>query len=132
MKDGALLANAGHFDVEVKVADLKKISDCITEVRPGVEECVLKNGHSVFLLGKGRLVNLVNADGHPVEIMDQSFALQLEGAKYILNNHSTMPKNVSPIPYDIDIKLASIKLASMGIKIDSLSQDQKKYMQSWK
>jgi len=132
MKDGALLANAGHFDVEVKVADLKKISDCITEVRPGVEEYVLKNGRSVFLLGKGRLVNLVNADGHPVEIMDQSFALQLEGANFILNNHSTMPKNVSPIPYDIDIKLASIKLASLGIKIDSLTQDQKNYMQSWK
>ncbi|BBE31558.1 adenosylhomocysteinase [Tepiditoga spiralis] len=132
MKDGVILANSGHFDVEVKVADLEKIKVEKKEVRPGVEEYVLPNGKSVFLLGKGRLVNLTNADGHPIEIMDLSFALQLEGAKYIMENYKNMDISIKPIPYDIDKKVASIKLKTIGIEIDTLSEDQKNYLNSWK
>lgn len=131
MKDGAVLSNAGHFDVEVKVKDLEEIAVDKKEVRNGVEEYKLPNGKSVFLLGKGRLVNLVNADGHPTEIMDLSFSLQLEGAKYIKENRGNMKVNVSPVPYEIDKKIAEINLITKGIEIDTLSKEQEEYLNSW-
>jgi adenosylhomocysteinase len=131
MKDGAILSNAGHFDVEVKVADLERIMVSKKEVRKGIEEYVLSNKKSVFLLGKGRLVNLVNADGHPAEIMDLSFALQLEGAKYIKENKDKMSLSVEPVPYEIDNKVALLKLKTSGIIIDELTPEQKEYLGSW-
>jgi len=132
MKDGAVLSNAGHFDVEVKVKDLEEIALSKREVREGVEEYILPNGKKVYLLGKGRLVNLVNADGHPVEIMDLSFSLQLEGAKYIKENHEHMKISVEPVPYEIDQKIARIKLDTIGVTIDELTQEQKDYLNDWK
>ncbi|PNR95374.1 adenosylhomocysteinase [Petrotoga sp. 9PWA.NaAc.5.4] len=132
MKDGAVLANAGHFDVEVSVKDLEEIATSKKEVRNGVEEYKLPNGKSVFLLGRGRLVNLVNGDGHPVEIMDLSFSLQLEGAKYIKENHDKLEVNIAPVPYEVDEKIAKIKLKTIGVEIDTLTQKQKDYLNDWR
>ncbi|PNR94367.1 S-adenosyl-L-homocysteine hydrolase [Petrotoga sp. HWH.PT.55.6.1] len=132
MKDGAILSNSGHFDVEVKVKDLEEIAVEKINVRNGVEEYKLPNGKSVFLLGQGRLVNLVNGDGHPAEIMDLSFSLQLEGAKFIKENHQNMKVNLSPVPYEIDEKIAQIKLKTLGIEIDTLTEEQQDYLNSWK
>lgn len=126
MKDGAILANSGHFDVEISVKDLKEIADSIEEIKPGVEEYKIKN-KSLYLLAKGRLVNLVNGDGHPIEIMDLSFSLQLEAAKYLLENPE-QKINVKPVPDFIDQKIAHMKLKSMGIEIDELSKEQEKYL----
>ncbi|MDK2945404.1 adenosylhomocysteinase [Geotoga petraea] len=126
MKDGAILANSGHFDVEVSVKDMKEIADSIEEIKPGVEEYKI-DGKSLFLLAKGRLVNLVNGDGHPIEIMDLSFSLQLEAAKYLLENPD-QKINVKPVPDFIDNKIARIKLETMGIEIDTLSKEQQKYL----
>lgn len=132
MKDGAVLANAGHFDVEVSVKDLEEIATSKKEVRNGVEEYKLPNGKSVFLLGRGRLVNLVNGDGHPVEIMDLSFSLQLEGAKYIKENHDKLKVDITPVPYEVDEKIAKIKLNTIGVEIDTLTQKQKDYLNDWR
>lgn len=131
MKDGAILSNAGHFDVEVKVKDLEKIKISKTLVREGVEEYKLPNGKSVYLLGKGRLVNLVNADGHPAEIMDLSFSLQLEGAKYLMDNKESLKVELKPVPENIDEKIAKIKLETLNIEIDKLTNEQKKYLTNW-
>ncbi|MGM0641178.1 MAG: adenosylhomocysteinase [Thermotogota bacterium] len=126
MKDGAILANSGHFDVEVSVNDLNNIADSIEEIKPGVEEYKINN-KSVFLLAKGRLVNLVNGDGHPIEIMDLSFSLQLEAAKYFLENKD-IEIDVKPVPDFIDKKIANIKLETMNIEIDKLTPEQKEYL----
>ena len=126
MKDGAILANSGHFDVEVSVNDLNKIAESKEEIKPGVEEYRINN-KSLFLLAKGRLVNLVNGDGHPIEIMDLSFSLQLEAAKYFLETKD-MEINVKPVPDYIDKKIAQIKLETMNIEIDKLSPEQEDYL----
>jgi len=126
MKDGAILANSGHFDVEVSVNDLNKIAESKEEIKPGVEEYRINN-KSLFLLAKGRLVNLVNGDGHPIEIMDLSFSLQLEAAKYFLETKD-MQINVKPVPDYIDKKIAQIKLETMNIEIDKLSPEQEDYL----
>ncbi|NUU99889.1 S-adenosyl-L-homocysteine hydrolase [Marinitoga sp. 1154] len=132
MKDGVVLANAGHFDIEVKVADLERIKVEKTEVRNGVTQYTMPNGNKLYLLGMGRLVNLVNGDGHPVEIMDLSFSLQLEGAKYLKENKGNIEVDVKPVPYEVDIKIAKIKLKTMGIEIDELTPEQIAYLNSWK
>jgi len=132
MKDGVVLANAGHFDIEVKVVDLERINVEKKEVRNGVTQYTMPNGNKLYLLGMGRLVNLVNGDGHPVEIMDLSFSLQLEGAKYLKENKGKLEINVKPVPYEVDLKIAKIKLESMGIKIDELTPEQIAYLNSWK
>ncbi|KLO22986.1 S-adenosyl-L-homocysteine hydrolase [Marinitoga sp. 1197] len=132
MKDGVVLANAGHFDIEVKVADLERIKVEKTEVRNGVTQYTMPNGNKLYLLGMGRLVNLVNGDGHPVEIMDLSFSLQLEGAKYLKENKGNIAVDVKPVPYEVDIKIAKIKLKTMGIEIDELTPEQIAYLNSWK
>lgn len=132
MKDGAILANAGHFDVEVKVADLKSISISTRDMKPGIEGFKLNNGREIFLLAFGRLVNLVNGDGHPIEIMDLSFSIQLEAARYLVQEKGKLPRGVMSVPSSIDDKIARLKLASDHLSIDELSETQRQYLNSWK
>ena len=131
MKDGAILANAGHFDIEVSVRDLEEIAIDKQEVRKNITGYTLKNGKRLNLLGQGRLVNLAAGDGHPAEIMDMSFALQALCAKYIAENHKNMKKNVYNVPKDIDELVGTLKLELMGYKIDSLTKEQEEYLNGW-
>lgn len=131
MKDRTLVANAGHFDVEIDIKGLEKISFKKREVKPLVREYTLKNKKRVYLLGEGRLVNLACAEGHPAEVMDLSFANQALSCEYIAKNHKKLEKKVYKVPDDIDAKVAQLKLSSMGIKIDKLTALQKKYLVSW-
>ncbi|WP_456400228.1 adenosylhomocysteinase [Mesoaciditoga sp.] len=130
MKDGAILTNAGHFDVEVSVADLKKVATSSREARPNVTEYVV-NGKRLYLIGEGRLVNLAAADGHPVEIMDLSFAVQLLSVLKIARDHEKMEAKTYAVPREIDYEIASTKLKLLGIEIDTLTEKQKKYLESW-
>jgi adenosylhomocysteinase len=129
MKDGAILANAGHFDVEVSVRDLEKIATSKTDLRENLTEYTLPNGKRVYLIAKGRLVNLVAAEGHPSEVMDMSFADQALAVRYLLSRK--LDPGVHELPREIDARVAYLKLESMGISIDSLSDEQKKYLESW-
>ena len=131
MKDGCMLANSGHFNVEINRNDLEAISTEVKEVRESIEEFTTKDGRKIYLLADGRLVNLSAArgQGHPAEIMDMSFAVQALSAKYILEND--LPVGVTKAPDEIDYKVASLKLQAMGIEIDSLSDRQKEYMANW-
>ena len=132
MKDGAILANAGHFNVEVNVKDLEALAKEKREIRPCVTEYVLQNGKRVYLLGEGRLVNLVCAEGHPSEVMDMSFANQALSVKYLVKNKDSLEKKVYDVPQEIDFEVARLKLESMGIEIDELTEAQKQYLESWK
>lgn len=125
MKDGAILSNAGHFDVEVNKPELAKRSESIRTVRRNIEEYRFKDGRKMYLLAEGRLVNLGAADGHPAEIMDTTFALQALGLRYVSENYAELGKNVVNVPYDIDQQVASYKLESLNIGIDSLSLSKK-------
>ncbi len=129
MKDGAILSNAGHFDVEVSVKDLETISKSKREVRPNITEYEV-NGKHLYLIADGRLVNLAAADGHPVEIMDLSFSVQLLSAIKIARDHKNMENKVYPVPQEIDYEIAQTKLDLLGIKIDSLTEKQRKYLKS--
>jgi len=129
MKDGAVLANAGHFNVEIDVKALSKISVDVFQARPNVDGYKLPNGKTLYLLSEGRLVNLAGADGHPVEIMDLSFAVQVMSLIY-LTQHSLKP-GVYPVLKEIDESIARAKLKCMGITIDSLGKDQKDYLESF-
>ena len=131
MKDGAILANVGHFDVEIDVATLYKEAKDVKEVKPFIEEIVLPNGKRVYLLAKGRVVNLVLAEGHPPDVMDMSFSNQALVSEYILN-HRDISVGVYNVPEEIDTSVALMKLETMSIKIDKLSEEQKKYLSSWK
>ncbi|WP_297069685.1 adenosylhomocysteinase [Thermococcus sp.] len=131
MKDGVIMANAGHFDVEISKPDLEAMAIEIKEVRPNITEYKLKDGRKLYLLAEGRLVNLAAADGHPAEIMDMSFALQAKAAQYILENHEKLEPRVYVLPREIDEMVARIKLASMGIKIGELTEEQRHYLESW-
>lgn len=131
MKDGAILANAGHFDVEVSRTDLAAMAQSIRTVRRNIEEYRLEDGRRLYLLGEGRLVNLACADGHPAEIMDMTFALQALSLQYLAQNPGKSP-GVYPVPEEIDQKVALMKLAAEGISIDTLSEQQKEYLASWK
>ncbi len=130
MKDGAILSNAGHFNVEVSVADLERIAESKREVRPNITEYMV-NGKRLYLIAEGRLVNLAAADGHPVEIMDLSFAVQLLSVMKIVRDHERMEPKMYAVPSEIDDEIASTKLKLMGINIDSLTEEQRKYLQSW-
>ena len=130
MKDGAFLANAGHFDVEVDVAWLKANALSYSEVRPNVTEFRLKNGKRLYLLAEGRLVNLGAADGHPIEIMDLSFSLQLLSALYLLKNHDTMKNMVYHVPEEVDVEVVRRFLEVNGIELERLTEDQINYMKS--
>ena len=131
MKDGCMLANSGHFNVEINRPDLEAISTEVKEVRESIEEFTTKDGRKIYLLADGRLVNLSAArgQGHPAEIMDMSFAVQALSAKYILEND--LPVGVTKAPDEIDYNVASMKLDAMGIEIDSLTDKQKAYMANW-
>ncbi|MCS7111846.1 MAG: adenosylhomocysteinase [Ignisphaera sp.] len=131
MKDGAILANSGHFDVEVSVKDLESLAISKRELRECVTEYTLPNGRRLYLLGKGRLVNLVCAEGHPSEVMDLSFANQALSVRYIVEKHGDLEKKVYDVPRELDMKVAELKLRSMGIEIDVLTENQKKYIESW-
>ncbi|MDK6027864.1 adenosylhomocysteinase [Ignisphaera sp. 4213-co] len=132
MKDGVILANAGHFDVEVSVRDLESIAVSKREIRNCVTEYVLPSGKRLYLLGKGRLVNLVCAEGHSSEVMDMSFANQALSVRYIVENKDVLEKRVYDVPREIDSRVAELKLRSMGIEIDSLTEEQRRYLESWK
>lgn len=131
MKDGAILSNAGHFNVEISVADLEKLTARKEEVRPNNVCHELTNGKKIFLLGEGRLVNLVAADGHPPEVMDMSFANQFLSVLHLIKRGKQMDPTVHPIPRGQDEFIARIKLASMGKGIDNLTDKQKKYIKSY-
>jgi adenosylhomocysteinase len=131
MKDGAIIANSGHFNVEIDIASLKKMSKKVRTVRTHVEEYTLKSGRRIFLLGEGRLINLAAAEGHPASVMDMSFANQALGAEFMLKKAKTLKNQVYSIPEEIDDSIARLKLESMGVKIDKLTPEQKKYLASW-
>ncbi len=131
MKDGVILANAGHFDVEISKPDLESLAVEIREVKPNIREYKMGDGRRFYLLADGRLVNLAAADGHPAEIMDMSFSLQAKAAEYILENHEKLEPRVYVLPREIDEMVARIKLASMGIEIEELTKEQKEYLESW-
>jgi len=131
MKDGVIMANAGHFDVEISKPDLKSLAVEINNPRPHITEYKLKDGRRLYLLAEGRLVNLAAADGHPAEIMDMSFALQAKAAEYIKNNHEKLEPKVYVLPREIDEMVAKIKLKSLGIEIEKLTEEQKQYLESW-
>ena len=131
MKDGAIMGNVGHFDVEIDSAFLLKKSKSVREVRPNLDECVLKNGKRVYLIGEGRLANLVAAEGHPPEVMAQSFSNQILSVLYILKNHKKMENKIIDVPESIDKQVAVDALKAMDVKIDKLSAEQVKYASSW-
>ena len=132
MKDGAILCNAGHFNHEVNIPDLAQYTTEIKRIRPHMEEYKLNNGKSVYVLAEGRLVNLVAAEGHPASVMDMSFANQALGIEYIVKNHGKLENKLHTLPLEVDEKIASLKLESMGIKIDTLTPEQEEYLNSWK
>src|SRR3989338_2234219 len=131
MKDGAIEANSGHFNVEIDIPALEKMSSKKRVIRNGVEEYLLKDGRRINLLGEGRLVNLACAEGHPAIVMDMSFANQALATEYLVKNHSMLSKKVYRMPEAIDKEIARLKLKSMGVQIDTLTQLQKKYLSSW-
>jgi len=132
MKDGAILANAGHFDVEISKPDLKSLAREVKRPKENVTEYLMPDGRRIYLLAEGRLVNLAAADGHPADIMDMSFALQALAAKYICEHHQELEPKVYKLPEEIDRKVAEIKLSSIGIQIDRLTDEQKEYLKTWK
>ncbi|MEC0306229.1 adenosylhomocysteinase [Paenibacillus lautus] len=131
MKDGAILSNAGHFDVEVNKPDLSERSQSVRTVRRNIEEYHLKDGRKIYLLAEGRLVNLAAGDGHPAEIMDMTFALQALSLKHVNDQYKSIGNRVVNVPYELDEQVALYKLESLGIAIDSLSAEQKSYLDSW-
>jgi adenosylhomocysteinase len=130
MKNGAVLANSGHFNVEIDIPDLESMAKSKRTLRPNLEEYVLKNGRKLYLLAEGRLVNLASAEGHPSEVMDMSFANQALSVEYIVKKKKLEPK-VYSVPKEIDETVAGLKLKSMGTKIDTLTPKQKKYIATW-
>ncbi|MUG88082.1 adenosylhomocysteinase [Paenibacillus timonensis] len=131
MKDGAILSNAGHFDVEVNKPELKERSVSVRTVRRNIEEYQLKDGRKMYLLAEGRLVNLAAGDGHPAEIMDMTFALQALSLKYVNDRYKEIGKTVVNVPYELDEQVARFKLESLGVNIDTLSAEQRAYLDSW-
>jgi adenosylhomocysteinase len=132
MKDGALMANSGHFDVEINKPALRALSvDDPKQVRPFVQQYTTKDGRKLNLLGEGRLINLAAAEGHPAAVMDMSFAGQAMAAKYLLDNKGKLDNRVYTVPEEVDQTIAAIKLQSMGISIDALTDEQVKYLNSW-
>jgi adenosylhomocysteinase len=131
MKDGAIVCNSGHFNVEIDIPALEKQSRKRRIIRTGVEEFTLRDGRKVNLLGEGRLVNLATAEGHPSSVMDMSFANQALGAEYLVKNYKKLEKKVYPVPPVIDKEIARLKLAGMGVAIDKLTKEQDKYLASW-
>ena len=131
MKDGATLANSSHFNVEIDIEGLEEQADSKKEVRPFVEQYTLTSGRKINLLGEGRLINLAAAEGHPSAVMDMSFADQSLSAEYVANEYQNLENQVYVVPRDIDVEVGRLKLLSMGIEIDELTDEQEKYLNSW-
>jgi len=131
MKDGAIVANSGHFNVELDIEGLKEIAEYKGRIREYIDEYQLEEGRSVYLLGEGRLINLAAAEGHPSSVMDMSFANQALAAEYLVKHAKELEKIVYSVPEDIDMEIARMKLASMGVSIDTLTAEQEKYLNSW-
>ena len=131
MKDGAFVANAGHFNWEVNVTDLQAYTKEIKQIRPDLEEYVLNNGKSIYVLSQGRLVNLSAAEGHPASVMDMSFANQALGMEFIVKNKGKLENKLHTLPHEVDVKIAELKLQAMGIEIDTLTPEQEEYLHSW-
>jgi adenosylhomocysteinase len=131
MKDGAIVANSGHFNVEIDLDGLNEVTISRRKIRNFVEEFQLNNGQRIYVLGEGRLVNLASAEGHPSSVMDMSFANQALSAEYLVQHHWNLEERVYPVPSEIDREIARMKLQSMGIQIDRLTEDQEHYLASW-
>ncbi|HZT69702.1 MAG TPA: adenosylhomocysteinase [Terriglobia bacterium] len=131
MRDGAVVANSGHFNVEIDIPDLEKMSTSKRQVRDFVDEYKLGDGRKIYLLGEGRLINLAAAEGHPAVVMDMSFADQALSVEYLAKNSKDLKPNVYPVPADLDEMVARLKLESMGIEIDTLTPEQVAYLASW-
>ncbi len=131
MRDGAIMCNAGHFDVEISKPDLESLAVSRRLIRANTEEFVLQDGRRLYLLAEGRLVNLAAGDGHPAEVMDLSFSLQALSLMYVVENHQSMEKRVYNVPEEIDRKVAFLKLQSDGVMIDELNEEQKQYLSNW-
>jgi adenosylhomocysteinase len=131
MKNGAIVANSGHFNVEIDLETLGKMASSRRATREFVEEFVMRDGRRIYVLGEGRLINLAAAEGHPASVMDMSFANQALCAEYVLKNHGKLEKKVYSVPEDLDKQVAKMKLESMGVKIDRLTLEQEHYLASW-
>jgi adenosylhomocysteinase len=132
MKNGAIVANSGHFNVEINIPALQKMSvGEPNHIRPFVEQYTTKDGRKINILGEGRLINLASAEGHPASVMDMSFANQALSAEYMAKNADKLEKKVYSVPTDIDNEIARLKLEAMGVKIDTLTPEQVKYLGSW-
>jgi len=131
MKDGAILANSGHFNVEINIPALERLAKRKRKMRDFVDEYALADGRRLYLLGEGRLINLAAAEGHPASVMDMSFANQALCLEYLTKNRDKLEIRVHPVPEDIDRQVARLKLSAMGVSIDSLTEEQKKYLASW-
>jgi adenosylhomocysteinase len=131
MKDGAIVANTGHFNVEIDIPALEKLSKKQRKVREFVEEYTLADGRNIYLLGEGRLINLAAAEGHPSSVMDMSFANQALSAEYMVKNAKSLEKRVYDVPAEMDQEIAKLKLAALGSGIDKLTPEQEKYLSSW-
>jgi adenosylhomocysteinase len=131
MKDGAIVANSGHFNVEINIPALEELSVSKRLVRPFVDEYAMKDGRRIDILGEGRLINLAAAEGHPASVMDMSFANQALSAEYMVKNAAKLEKKVYSVPQEIDHEIARLKLAAMNVNIDKLSSEQVAYLNSW-
>jgi len=131
MKDGAIISNSGHFNVEIDIPALEKLSSSKRTTRAFVDEYSLKDGRRINLLGEGRLINLAAAEGHPASVMDMSFADQALSCEYMVKNHASLEKKVYPVPVELDKRVAKLKLESLSIKIDRLTSEQEEYLASW-
>ena len=131
MKDGAIVANSGHFNVEINIPALEAMSEGKRRIRQSVEEYSLKDGRKIYLLGEGRLINLAAAEGHPSSVMDMSFANQALCVEYLATLTEKLERNVYPVPEEIDKNIAQLKLHSLGVRIDALTDQQKQYLESW-
>jgi adenosylhomocysteinase len=131
MKDGAILANTGHFDVEIDKPGLRALALETRQAREFVEEFTLEDGRRLYLIAEGRLVNLGAAEGHPALVMDMSFANQALAAEHAVQHAATLERKVYPVPDEIDREIARLKLATMGFEIDTLTEEQAKYLASW-
>src|SRR5205085_6087219 len=131
MKNSAIVANSGHFNVEIDIPALESLAKAKRTTRPFVEEYTLRDGRTINLLGEGRLINLASAEGHPPSVMDMSFADQALSVEYLVKHHKSLKKEVFPVPVDLDRRVAKLKLESMGIHVDRLTAEQEEYLASW-
>ena len=131
MKDGAILANSGHFDVEIDIPALEEMSVERRQPRAYVDQYFLEDGREITVLGQGRLINLASAEGHPSVVMDMSFSNQARAAEYLLNNKGVLAHDVHKLPEEVDREIAGLKLEAMGVEIDELTDEQERYLASW-